>query len=100
MDSSLKRNVTFANHNLVTDGVFSEVHLVLCRNVLIYFNKELQTRVFRLFHESLVRGGFLCLGTKESLLFSGVQDAFQELDGRQKIYQKKNSLEGGGSATG
>jgi len=94
LDSRLKRNITFANHNLVTDGVFSEMHLVLCRNVLIYFNKELQTRVLRVIHESLVRGGFLCLGDKESLHFSAVQDDFKELDPRQKIYQKSYRPDG------
>ena len=93
IDSGLKRRITFANHNLVTDGVFSEVHLVLCRNVLIYFNKELQSRVIGLFHDSLIRGGFLCLGDKESFLFSNMQEAFQELDCGQKIYQKKYRLD-------
>ena len=93
IDRGLKRRITFANHNLVTDSVFSEVHLVLCRNVLIYFNKELQSRVLGLFHDSLIRGGFLCLGTRESLLFSNIQEAFQELDCGQKIYEKKYRLD-------
>ena len=89
IDSKLKRRITFANHNLATDGVFSEVHLVVCRNVLIYFDKELQSQVFGLFHDSLVRGGFLCLGSGESLLFSGRQSSFHETDCAQRIYQKK-----------
>ncbi|MFZ2407716.1 MAG: CheR family methyltransferase [Methylobacter sp.] len=63
----LRKKIVFAHHNLVSDGVFCEVQLILCRNVLIYFNDELQKRVFDLFHKSLVRGGFLCLGTRESL---------------------------------
>lgn len=67
MDRDLRRRVTFANHNLVVDEVFSEVHLVLCRNVLIYFGPELQSRALRLFNDSLVRGGFLCLGRSEGL---------------------------------
>jgi chemotaxis protein methyltransferase CheR len=89
MDSMLKKNITFANHNLVSDHVFSEMHLIMCRNVLIYFSKELQERVFGLFHESLVTGGFLCLGSKESLLFSKVQGSFKEFDRQKRIFQKK-----------
>jgi len=85
---SLKKNITFANHNLVTDHVFSETHLILCRNVMIYFNKELQERVMGLFYESLVHGGFLCLGMKESLLFSKYQDKFKVIDRKHKIFQK------------
>lgn len=84
----LKEKITFANHNLVADQVFTETHLILCRNVLIYFNKELQERVIGLFFESLIHGGFLCLGTKESLLFSRYQDKFRAVDLKNKIYQK------------
>ncbi len=87
---ALKEKITFANHNLVTDQVFSETHLILCRNVLIYFNKKLQERVLRLFYESLVHGGFLCLGMKESLLFSGYQDRFKVIDQKNKIFQKRD----------
>jgi chemotaxis protein methyltransferase CheR len=65
------------------------MHLILCRNVLIYFNKELQERVIRLFYDSLVYGGVLCLGKKESLLFSEHQDKFKVVDGKNKIFQKK-----------
>ncbi len=85
---SLRKNITFANHNLVTDQVFSETHLILCRNVMIYFNKELQERVFKLFYDSLVHGGFLCLGMKESLLFSNYQNKFRVIDQKNKIFQK------------
>jgi len=91
MNTRLKEKITFANHNLVTDQVFSETHLILCRNVLIYFNRELQERVIRLFYESLTHGGFLCLGMKESLLFSDYQDRFREIDSRNKIFQKKEN---------
>jgi chemotaxis protein methyltransferase CheR len=70
VDEELKRNITFANHNLVSDGVFGEMHLVLCRNVLIYFSDALQNRVLRLFRDSLGRGGYLCLGSKETLSLS------------------------------
>ena len=66
LDERLRRNVTFANHNLVADEVFCEAHLVLCRNVLIYFSNPLQNRTLGLFRDSLVRGGFLCLGLRET----------------------------------
>lgn len=89
MDHSLRKNMTFANYNLVTDGVFGEMHLILCRNVLIYFDRELQDRVLSLFHDSLVRGGILCLGTKETTAFSSVKERFDVLDGKAKLYRKK-----------
>lgn len=90
MDCGLKRNVIFSDHNLVTDGVFGEMNLIICRNVLIYFDKDLQNRVFKLFYESLCRNGFLCLGSKESLRFSQLDDCFKVINGNEKIYQKKN----------
>jgi len=86
---SLKKNITFANHNLVTDGVFSEMNLIVCRNVLIYFDKTLQNRVLGVFADSLNYGGFLCLGSKETVQFSEVQDLFRDIDDREKIYQKR-----------
>lgn len=89
MAASLKKNIVWANHNLVTDKDFSETHLVVCRNVLIYFNADLQNRVYGLFHGSLVNGGFLCLGKKESLRFSQYADSFMEVDRAHKIYKKK-----------
>jgi chemotaxis protein methyltransferase CheR len=89
MNSALKNNIVWANHNLVTDSVFAEVHLVLCRNVLIYFNKQLQDKVQGLFFESLTNGGILCLGSKESLRFSRLADHYTELDIHQKIFRKK-----------
>lgn len=88
MNPTLKTHITFANHNLVTDGVFGEMHMVLCRNVLIYFNKSLQNRVLDLLGESLVYGGFLCLGTKESLRFSDIAPHFKVIDDSYRIYQK------------
>lgn len=91
LSGSLGKNIVFANHNLETDSVFGEMHLILCRNVLIYFDRELQDRVFGLFCESLVRGGFLCLGTKETLAFSGVKDRFEPVDEKARIYQKRGS---------
>ncbi|MCA9935082.1 MAG: protein-glutamate O-methyltransferase CheR [Anaerolineales bacterium] len=89
INGMLKKNITFANHNLVSDNVFSEVQVIFCRNVLIYFNQELQNRALRLFRDSLVGGGFLCLGNNESLLFSAVEKDFVVVDERQKIYKKK-----------
>ncbi|HTF82692.1 MAG TPA: protein-glutamate O-methyltransferase CheR [Cytophagales bacterium] len=89
MDKSLKKNIVWANHNLVTDGVFAEVQLIMCRNVLIYFNKDLQNHVHELFYNSLGRGGFLCLGAKESLRFSSVSHKYSEVDYKAKIYSKK-----------
>lgn len=89
MDPSLKKNIVWANHNLVTDSVFAEVHMVVCRNVLIYFNSDLQNKVQTLFLNSLVNGGILCLGTKESLRFGDLAEEYIELDRNQKILKKK-----------
>jgi chemotaxis protein methyltransferase CheR len=88
IDQGLKPNITFANHNLVTDGVFGEMHLIFCRNVLIYFDRSLQERVLGILTESLCHGGFLCLGTKETIEFSAVQDRFRVIDARARIFQK------------
>ncbi|MGA1874782.1 MAG: CheR family methyltransferase [bacterium] len=88
MNKSLKKNITFANHNLVTDSAFGEMHLILCRNVLIYFDKTLQNQVLNLFKESLIHYGFLCLGVKEGLQFSDVVHNFKVIEGRQRIYRK------------
>ncbi len=88
-DKNLKKNILFAEHNLVTDGVFAEVNMVVCRNVLIYFNRNLQNAVLKMLHESLITGGFLALGTKESLMFSGEEKKYKAIDVRQKIFKKK-----------
>lgn len=93
MLKSLKENIVFANHNLVTDEVFGEMNLIFCRNVLIYFNKELQNRVLNLFSNSLCSNGFLCLGVKETIDFSEIADSFVPFSKKQKIYQKKRSPE-------
>lgn len=89
MNTSLKRNIVWANHNLVTDSVFAEVHVILCRNVLIYFDKNLQNRVQRLFHDSLINGGILCLGSKEGLRFTDLSEEYSELDKKQRIFKKR-----------
>ena len=88
-DRRLKRQVVFADHSLATDSVFSEVHLVSCRNVLIYFNRELQDRAVGLFREALVHRGFLGLGAKETLQFGAHADGFEPLVPGQRIYRKR-----------
>lgn len=88
-ENSLKKKITFAEHNLVTDGVFGEMHVILCRNVLIYFNKELQNNVIKLFSDSLSKGCFLCLGSKESIKFSASSKDFEDFVTSEKIYRKK-----------
>jgi len=90
IDRSLKKNITFANHNLATDGVFGEMHLIMCRNVLIYLDKTLQERVLNLFNDSLIHGGFLCLGSAESLDFTNLRDHYKTISEQGKIYQKKS----------
>jgi chemotaxis protein methyltransferase CheR len=89
MKRFLKEQVLFSSHNLATDGVFGEMHMICCRNVLIYFNRDLQNRVLELFYDSLCPGGFLCLGTKESMKFSSVADNFEVVCGKEKIFRKK-----------
>ena len=81
-------NVVFAQHNLVSDGAFNQFHLIACRNVLIYFNKQLQEQVNDLLYESLVRLGILTLGHKESLKFLRQNDYYTALDEREKIYRR------------
>ena len=89
MNQSLKRNIVWANHNLVTDSVFAEVHLILCRNVLIYFDTNLQNKVQELFYDSLINGGVLCLGSKESLRFTNFSEKYSEFDKKQRIFKKR-----------
>lgn len=88
-NKSLRKQIMFSQHNLVGDGVFGEMHLIICRNVLIYFNKELQNRVFQLFNDSLAEGGFLCLGSHETLNLSPIRCEFEVISQGQRIYQKK-----------
>ncbi|HYF67290.1 MAG TPA: protein-glutamate O-methyltransferase CheR [Ohtaekwangia sp.] len=87
-DRSLKKNMVFAPHNLATDQSFNEFQLILCRNVLIYFNQELQNKVINLFYDSLCTFGFLGLGNKESLLFTDKKSCFEMLDKKEKIFMK------------
>lgn len=87
-DKSLSRNIVFAEHNLVTDGVFSEVNMVISRNVLIYFNRELQNKVLNLMDRSLVTGGFLGLGSKETIMFSDIAVKYKAIDSKERIFKK------------
>jgi chemotaxis protein methyltransferase CheR len=89
LDKSLREHIVFSDHSLATDSVFAEVQLVSCRNVLIYFNRDLQDRAVGLFRDSLCRKGFLGIGSKESLRFSAHADCFDELAPEERIYQKR-----------
>jgi chemotaxis protein methyltransferase CheR len=85
---TLTRNVVFSQHNLVTDRSFSEFNVIFCRNVLIYFDRNLQNHVHSLFYDSLVMFGVLALGSKESLRFSQYEPCYEKLDPREKVYRK------------
>lgn len=88
-NKSLVQRVVFSDHSLVTDQVFAEMHLISCRNVLIYFDRPLQDRATGLFKDSLIHNGFLGLGAKESLRFSAHHKAFDDFDNDTRIYRKK-----------
>lgn len=85
---SLKKNLIFSHHNLVTDGSFNEFNVILCRNVMIYFNKALQTRVHNLFYDSLRRFGVLVLGRKESIKHTVHESDYEAIDGRERIFRR------------
>lgn len=85
---SIKKNVLFSAHNLVSDGVFNEFQVISCRNVLIYFNTTLQNKVIELFYNSLASFGFLCLGSKETIRNTDLKDRFKIIDKRNNIYQR------------
>lgn len=89
MNDDLKKNIVFSNHNLVTDHAFGEMHLIICRNVLIYFDRELQSKVLRLFDDSLIHRGFLCLGSKESFDVSDQRDHYEPISQKWRIYRKQ-----------
>jgi len=88
-DRRLRRNAVFSDHSLSTDGDFTETHLVMCRNVLIYFDRQLQDRAIALFGQSLVPRGFLALGSRENLRESSRAPAFEIFDGRERIYRRR-----------
>lgn len=86
--SSLKENMVFSQHNLVTDSSFNEFHVILCRNVLIYFNQVLQEHVYQLFHDSLGVFGVLGLGKPETLKFTPYEKHYQQLVTTEKLYRR------------
>lgn len=90
-DRSLRSHVVFSDHSLVTDAVFGEMQLISCRNVMIYFDRELQDRAVGLFRDSLARNGFLGIGSKESLRFSRHLGAFADFVPEEKIYRRRDS---------
>jgi chemotaxis protein methyltransferase CheR len=93
LSDSLRRNILFSKHNLVSDASFGEMHLVVCRNVLIYFDNVLQSRALKLFAESLVPNGFLCLGSRENLR-NAPQGVFRDVSAPQRLFQFKPLPEG------
>ena len=88
LEPSLRSNIVFAPHNLVTDRSFNEFNVIVCRNVMIYFARPLQNRVHGLFYESLIPLGILALGRKESIMFTEHAGSYEELDGAERIYRK------------
>jgi chemotaxis protein methyltransferase CheR len=86
-DKKLATKMIFATHNLVSDRSFNEFQLIICRNVMIYFDKTLQDRVLQLFDQSLEQLGFLALGSKESLRFSPIASGYKQI-GKEKIWRK------------
>ncbi|MCE7039377.1 protein-glutamate O-methyltransferase CheR [Dyadobacter sp. CY312] len=88
MNPELRKNIVFSIHDLTGDGVFNEFQLITCRNVMIYFTLELRRKVFQLLYNSLAPLGFLCLGKRETLRYSGLEDRFRVISGSLNIYQK------------
>lgn len=87
--SSLKKNIVWAQHNLAQDGSFNEFNVVLCRNVMIYFDNELQARVHKLLHQSLRRFGVLALGRRETLQHTVIQEEYEPIDEVERIYRRR-----------
>jgi chemotaxis protein methyltransferase CheR len=87
-DEFLGKKIVLATHNLVSDGSFNEFQLILCRNVMIYFDKQLQDRTLNLFYNSLEMLGYLALGSKETLKFTDIHRKFKQLDNKEKIWRK------------
>jgi chemotaxis protein methyltransferase CheR len=85
---SLTENIVFAQHNLVSDRAFNEFNVIVCRNVMIYFDKTLQDRVHQLFYESLHTFGSLALGRKESVAFTPFAESYEVVDAAERIYRK------------
>ena len=91
-DKTLRKHIAFSDHSLATDSVFAEVQMVSCRNVLIYFDRELQSRAIGLFREALCHRGILGIGARESLRFSAHAEAFEDLVAADRIYRKRGDL--------
>ncbi|GGH67548.1 chemotaxis protein methyltransferase CheR [Filimonas zeae] len=89
ISKELRSKIIFSQHNLVSDHVFNEFQLVCCRNVLIYFNKDLQNRIYHLFYDSLTPMGYLAIGMKESLLFTDIRHRFETVHAAAKIFKRK-----------
>lgn len=89
LSGSLRENIVFTTHNLAVDAEFGEMNLILCRNVMIYFRQPLKERVLGLFDRSLVSGGYLCLGTKESLDHRTISNRYEAIKPRVQIYRKR-----------
>ncbi|MBL8956869.1 MAG: protein-glutamate O-methyltransferase CheR [Myxococcaceae bacterium] len=89
LDRSLRKSILFSDHSLATDSVFAEVELISCRNVLIYFDRELQDRAIALMRDSLRRRGYLGLGSRETLRFTSHDAAFEEAAPKERIYRKR-----------
>ena len=87
---SLRRNIVFFRHNLVSDQVFGEMHVIFCRNVLIYFGPDLKQRVLRKIDQSLVPRGFLCLGRGERMFRPATETPFTEIDASERIYRRES----------
>ncbi|HEX5749627.1 MAG TPA: protein-glutamate O-methyltransferase CheR [Archangium sp.] len=87
--ASLRKNIVFAQHNLVSDGTFNEFNVILCRNVLIYFGTELQSRVYRLLNQSLRRFGVLALGRGETLRHTVIENEYDEVDVQERLYRRR-----------
>ncbi len=88
-DPSLRRNIVFSAHNLVSDGVFNQFHFIMCRNVLIYFSAPPRDQVHRLLAASLERFGYLCLGTKEAVAHTPVADLYEEVFPDERIFRRR-----------
>ncbi|MBI0577243.1 protein-glutamate O-methyltransferase CheR [Neobacillus cucumis] len=84
----LRKNVLFAQHNLVTDQSFNEFDIIICRNVFIYFNKALQNEVHKLLYNSLSHSGFLGLGKREGIKFTSYENCYEEFDGSERLFRK------------
>ena len=89
MNDDLKSKIIFSPHNLVSDKVFNHFDLIICRNVLIYFNKSLQDNVLQMFYSSLTENGILAIGSKETLMFSPIESKMQVINANWKIWKKK-----------